>query len=142
AVAEGDLPAATRALREALELGRAERLRRPFVDAGAWVRQLLRRQPDLAAEHGWLTPQTHRPRPENHPAPVVEPVTAREADGLRRLTEALSTEDIAAALYLSVNTVKTHLKSIYRKLGTSDRSATARRARELNLLGPPGRGDR
>ena len=44
------------------------------------------------------------------------------------------TEDIANALYLSVNTVKTHLKSIYRKLGTSGRSATARRARELKLL--------
>jgi Response regulator containing a CheY-like receiver domain and an HTH DNA-binding domain len=58
-------------------------------------------------------------------------------DVLRRLSEALSTEDIAAALYLSVNTVKTHLKSIYRKLGTSGRSATARRARELHLLEPP-----
>jgi LuxR family maltose regulon positive regulatory protein len=142
AVAEGDLSAALKALREALELARAEQLRRPFVAAGAWVRQLLRRHPDLLAEHGWLTPRTHRPRPENRTAPVVEPLTARESDVLRRLTEALSTEDIAAALYLSVNTVKTHLKSIYRKLGTSDRSATARRARELNLVGPPGRGDR
>ena len=35
---------------------------------------------------------------------------------------------------MSINTVKTHLKSIYRKLGTSGRSATARRARELKLL--------
>jgi LuxR family maltose regulon positive regulatory protein len=53
---------------------------------------------------------------------------------LRRLAEALSTEDIANSLYLSVNTMKTHLKSIYRKLGTSGRSAAARRARELNLV--------
>ena len=66
--------------------------------------------------------------------PVVEPLTEREVEVLGRLAEALSTEDIANALYLSVNTVKTHLKSIYRKLGTSGRSATARRARELKLL--------
>ena len=39
---------------------------------------------------------------------------------------------------MSVNTVKTHLKSIYRKLGTNSRSATARRARELNLVGNAG----
>jgi LuxR family maltose regulon positive regulatory protein len=65
---------------------------------------------------------------------VVEPLTTREIQVLHRLARALSTDDIANELYLSVNTVKTHLKSIYRKLGTSGRSATARRARELNLI--------
>ena len=58
---------------------------------------------------------------------------ARATDPLGRLADALSTEDIANALYLSVNTVKAHRKSIYRKLGTSGRSAVAQRARELNL---------
>jgi LuxR family maltose regulon positive regulatory protein len=65
---------------------------------------------------------------------IPEPLTERETEVLQRLAQALSTEDIADALYLSVNTVKTHLKSIYRKLGTTGRSAAARRARELNLL--------
>jgi LuxR family maltose regulon positive regulatory protein len=65
---------------------------------------------------------------------MVGQLTVRESEVLRRLASALSTDDIAGELYLSVNTVKTHLKSIYRKLGTSGRSATARRARELDLI--------
>jgi len=46
----------------------------------------------------------------------------------------LDTADIAAEMYISVNTVKTHLKSIFRKLGASDRREAVRRARQLNLL--------
>jgi LuxR family maltose regulon positive regulatory protein len=45
-----------------------------------------------------------------------------------------STEEIAADLHVSVNTVKTHLKSIYRKLAVSRRSDAVRRARERRLL--------
>jgi LuxR family maltose regulon positive regulatory protein len=131
---EGDHPAATQALREALEYGRPEQRRRPFTEAGTWVRQLLRQQPDLAAEHGWLSSQVEIRDAGTGVAPVLEPLTDREIEVLHRLAQALSTEDIADALYLSVNTVKTHLKSIYRKLGTSGRSAAARRARELKLL--------
>ena len=46
----------------------------------------------------------------------------------------MSTEEIAADLYVSVNTVKTHLKSVYRKLSVSRRNEAVRRARELGLL--------
>jgi LuxR family maltose regulon positive regulatory protein len=95
---------------------------------------LLRKQPGLAAEHDWLPV----PGPHQHAGPGAAPalpsLTDREAQVLGRLAEALSIEEIADALHLSVNTVKTHLKSIYRKLGISDRSAAARRARELRLL--------
>jgi LuxR family maltose regulon positive regulatory protein len=138
--ASGDEPAATQTLREALEHGRPEQLRRPLVDAGAWVHPILRQHPELAAQHGWLSPRTDAPPDAAGVAPVIEPLTEREVEVLGRLAQALSTEDIANALYLSVNTVKTHLKSIYRKLGTSGRSATARRARELKLL-PTGEPD-
>jgi LuxR family maltose regulon positive regulatory protein len=134
AYADGDVPAATQALQRALEHGRPEQLRRPFAEAGTWVRQVLQQHPELAAQHGWLAAAPGAPPLEAGRAPVIEPLTDREVDVLRRLAQALSTEDIASALYLSVNTVKTHLKSIYRKLGTSGRSATARRARELKLL--------
>jgi LuxR family maltose regulon positive regulatory protein len=134
ALADGDLPAATDALRDALVYGRPERRRRPVSDAGGWTRQLLRNDAALAGQHGWLRPPADAAGTGSVPTPKVEPLTRRELDVLRCLTEALSTKDIAGALYLSVNTVKTHLKSIYRKLGTSGRSATARRARELNLL--------
>ncbi|WP_427167799.1 LuxR C-terminal-related transcriptional regulator [Streptomyces sp. C1-1] len=66
--------------------------------------------------------------------PPVAPLSTREHDVLRRLAEMMTTEEIAAELYLSVNTVKTHLKSVYRKLAVSRRSAAVRRARELELL--------
>jgi LuxR family maltose regulon positive regulatory protein len=46
----------------------------------------------------------------------------------------MSTEEIAADLHLSVNTVKTHLKSIYRKLAATRRGEAVRRAREFGLL--------
>jgi len=59
-----------------------------------------------------------------------------EIEVLVRIAEALSNEDVADALQLSVNTVKTHVKSIYRKLGVAGRSDAARRARELKLLPP------
>ena len=133
-ILEGDSATAVRAIRQALEYGRPEQRRRPFAEAGAWVRQLLRQHPELGAEHGWLKSQTDAPHASTGVVAVVEPLTGREIEVLSRLCLALSMEDIADALYLSVNTVKSHLKSIYRKLGTSGRSAAARRARELDLL--------
>jgi LuxR family maltose regulon positive regulatory protein len=134
AFTEGDLRTATAALQDALEYARPEQRRRPFVESGTWVGHVLRQNPVLAAEHAWLTPRADAGEAGADPRPILEPLTDREIEVLRRLAHALSTEDIAEALYLSVNTVKTHLKSIYRKLGASGRSAATRRARELKLL--------
>ncbi len=53
------------------------------------------------------------------------------------MSEMLSTVEIAAQMYISVNTVKTHLKSIYRKLAANHRGEAVRRARQLGLLVPP-----
>ncbi len=53
---------------------------------------------------------------------------------VRRVAEMMSTEEIAADLHVSVNTVKTHLKSIYRKLAVTRRGEAVRRARERRLL--------
>ncbi|WP_306317406.1 MULTISPECIES: LuxR C-terminal-related transcriptional regulator [unclassified Streptomyces] len=64
----------------------------------------------------------------------TERLSARERDVLDRLAQMMTTEEIADELYLSVNTVKTHLKSVYRKLAVSRRSAAVRRARELQIL--------
>ena len=64
----------------------------------------------------------------------MEPLSGREHDVLLRLAQMMSTEDIAADLYVSVNTVKTHLKSVYRKLAVNRRNDAVRRARELDLL--------
>jgi len=68
-------------------------------------------------------------------APVVtEELSHREREVLRHAASMLSNPEIAGELYISVNTVKTHLASIYRKLGANDRRQAVRRARHLKLI--------
>jgi LuxR family transcriptional regulator, maltose regulon positive regulatory protein len=67
------------------------------------------------------------------PAPV-ETLSEREQVVLRYLPSMLSAGEIAAELFVSVNTVKTHIKSIYRKLDANRRWDAVRRARQLDLL--------
>ncbi|MFL4908896.1 LuxR C-terminal-related transcriptional regulator [Streptomyces sp. MMS24-I2-30] len=86
------------------------------------------------ARHG---PARHGPAPHGpdlRSAPVVEELSPRERDVLGRLAQLMSTEEIAADLYVSINTVKTHLKSAYRKLSVNRRADAVRRARERGLL--------
>ncbi|MFF8280951.1 LuxR C-terminal-related transcriptional regulator [Streptomyces lateritius] len=141
----GDAAGARRLVEQALLDARRERLRSPFLDAGPWIRPLLSTAPlqDLAA--GWLTPgAARRGQPgtvdgRQDPAPPWEPLVAeelsgREHDVLERLARMMTTEEIAADLYVSVNTVKTHLKSVYRKLAVNRRSEAVRRARDLGLV--------
>jgi LuxR family maltose regulon positive regulatory protein len=73
------------------------------------------------------------PRPRNASAPQEE-LSDREVDVLRLLPTQLSQREIGGSLYVSVNTVKTHTKSIFRKLGVSNREEAVDRARELGLL--------
>jgi LuxR family maltose regulon positive regulatory protein len=61
--------------------------------------------------------------------PHVEPLTARERDVLRFLPSRLTLGEIADELYVSVNTLKFHLKLIYRKLGVNSRAEAAEYAR-------------
>ncbi|MFR9796795.1 LuxR C-terminal-related transcriptional regulator [Streptomyces sp. MS06] len=130
--AAGDVPSTRRLLARSLAEARREMLRRPFVEAGAWLAPHLARPPLRQLAEGWLLPAAAA-SPEPPPL-LVEPLSGRERDVLRRLAQTMSTEDIAADLYLSVNTVKTHLKSVYRKLAVNRRHDAVRRARELDLL--------
>ncbi|WP_432042862.1 LuxR C-terminal-related transcriptional regulator [Streptomyces cadmiisoli] len=137
--AAGDATAARRLVARALTTARPEHLRRPFLETGPWLPGLLRREPTLAHSHDWLPTAllgASRPAARGAPAaaPVVEQLSDREQQVLERLAQLMSTEEIAADLYLSVNTVKTHLKSIYRKLAATRRGEAVRRARELHLL--------
>jgi LuxR family maltose regulon positive regulatory protein len=66
--------------------------------------------------------------------PLAAELSDRELAVLRLLPEGGSLREIAASLYLSLNTVKTHSRSIYRKLGASSRQEAVARARELGLL--------
>src|SRR6185295_15607483 len=65
---------------------------------------------------------------------LAEPLTERELMVLEHLPAMSSNAEIAEKMYVSVNTVKAHLKSLYRKLDVSSRRAAVRRARELNLF--------
>jgi LuxR family maltose regulon positive regulatory protein len=135
----GDTATARKLVAQALLDARRERLRRPFREAGVWIRPLLATAPLHALAAGWLTPgpprRGERPRPESPPPPLVTAeLSGREHDVLERLARMMSTEEIAADLYVSANTVKTHLKSVYRKLAVSRRGEAVRRARELRLL--------
>jgi LuxR family maltose regulon positive regulatory protein len=65
---------------------------------------------------------------------VLEPLSDRELDVLRLLATDLGGPDIARELVLSLNTVRTHTKNIYTKLGVNNRRAAVRRAAELDLL--------
>lgn len=137
--AGGDAAAARRRLERALALAKPQGLRRPFLEAGSWVRETLARDHDLAAPHGWLGrglvgTDRRPPRGGEVPPLVVEELSARELDVLRLVAQPMSTREAAEELHLSVNTVKTHLRSIYRKLAAPSRTKAVRRARTLGLL--------
>ncbi|WP_078490546.1 LuxR C-terminal-related transcriptional regulator [Streptomyces scopuliridis] len=128
---DGD-PAVTRALlAQALDAARPEQLRQPFTEAGPWLRHLLHRPDGPLGVHAWLTA---RP-PDRQDNPIlIEPLSGREREVLAHLEQMMSTDEIAAALHLSVNTVKTHLRGLYRKLCVSRRREAVERGRELRLL--------
>lgn len=136
----GDAVTARKLVARALLDARRDRLRRPFLRAGAWIRPLLASAPLHELAQGWLSPGPprrggERLRPEPGPLPLVAvELSGRERDVLQRLARMMSTEEIAADLYVSVNTVKTHLKSVYRKLAVNRRNDAVRRARDLGLL--------
>lgn len=65
---------------------------------------------------------------------VIEELTDKELEVLRLLDTLLSRREIAEHLYITLNTVKTHQRIVYRKLGVGDRTAAIQRARQLGLL--------
>ncbi|HEY5979157.1 MAG TPA: LuxR C-terminal-related transcriptional regulator [Microlunatus sp.] len=118
-----------------------EQLRAPLAWAKSWLLDVIGSDPGLLQRHGTflasirtvglgLPDSTHRP--STVAAPVSD-LTQREIDILQRLGALSTNEEIAADLFLSPNTVKTHLKSLYRKLEVTRRSDAFRRGRALGL---------
>ena len=70
----------------------------------------------------------------------AEPLSRRELEILALLPGELSRREIAASLFVSFNTVQTHLRSIYRKLGVASRAQAVARAQEMELIEPHRRG--
>jgi LuxR family transcriptional regulator, maltose regulon positive regulatory protein len=138
----GDGARGRRSLTSALRLAEREQLRLSFVMERGWIGPLLRRDPELARTHRRLfTPALHDGQPaaplgapERAAAPAVEPLTEREREVLRHVSGMLNTAEVASEMYISVNTVKSHLKSIYRKLAAAHRGEAVRRARQLELI--------
>ena len=98
----------------------------------AEARFILEACPDPGILTGRLKACEAGPRPDAGPAD--EQLTTRELRVLRLLTSELSERDIGQELYVSHNTVHSHVRSIYRKLGVSSRAQALRRTRELRLL--------
>jgi LuxR family maltose regulon positive regulatory protein len=135
--ASGDLPGALAALERALTLAEPERYVRTFVAEGPPMASLLR----AAAKQGIAPSYVRRllaaaNRSEGTPVQqrLIEPLSERELEVLRLLGSDLDGPDIARELTVSLNTMRTHTRNIYAKLGVNNRRAAVRRAAELDLL--------
>ena len=135
--ARGDIPAALAALQRALTLAEPEGYVRIFVDEGPPMAFLLR----AAAKQGIIPSYARRllaavsTTEDSTPVSqgLIDPLSERELDVLRLLGTELDGPDIARELVVSLNTVRTHTKNIYAKLGVNNRRAAVRRAAELDL---------
>jgi LuxR family maltose regulon positive regulatory protein len=112
---------------------------RDVLDDPDAVRPALERALDLAEADQLLLPLLTPQTPPAERALPCETLTRCEARVLRYLPTNLSTREIANELYLSTNTVKTHQRHLYQKLGASSRTEAVERARALGLLPPSSR---
>jgi LuxR family maltose regulon positive regulatory protein len=136
----GQAEQATGRLALALVLAEPHGLRRPFLDGGAAVRSaltaLIRPISPGAAFAGRILQRydTCAGRPADQQCPGPAALTSSEIAVLRFLPSHMTNQEIAEALFLSINTVKTHLRSAYRKLGVTTRRQAISRASRLGLL--------
>ncbi len=131
-------------LAEALALAQPLGYVRTFLDAGEPMRALLREAAvrNIALDYvnkllaAFRVPEYGSVRipPYSHTLTLVEPLSDRELDVLRFLAEHCTNQEIAQAMCVSVNTVKTHLKNVYGKLSVHSRKRAITRAKELGLL--------
>lgn len=142
----GDAGATSRALEAALDLAEPDGVVLPFLLFPA--RELLERHGRLGTAHAGLIAEVVTILSGRAPGPVAadveplaEPLSDSELRVLRYLPTNLSAPEIAAELFVSVNTIRTHMRHVYAKLGVHQRSDAVARGRALGLLapGPPAR---
>lgn len=134
AAAEGHGAAAREALNAALALAEPEWLIHPFVRAGGAVARLIDAipGPPTRFRRAVVLRSKNVGRPSENE--IIEPLTSREMEILAYLPTRLTNVEIASRCYISVNTIKTHMAHIYRKLGVTGRTPAVERARELGLI--------
>ena len=138
----GDQRAASQAAERALALAESDRLVLPFAMTGSagLLEALPRHQTGHAALLADILDVLHGSPPaarEQSSLPPAEELSPGELKVLRYLPTNLTRPEIAGELSVSLNTVSTHLRSIYAKLQVRDRSSAVQRARELRLLAAP-----
>lgn len=133
--ADEDAAAAHVALEAALAAAAPHGLVRPLRDRAAALHPLLSAHLEWGSAH---EPMVTRLLVAEHEAPAPRAsawdLTPRERDVLACLRSSLTSEEIAGSLFLSINTVKTHMRAIYRKLGVDGRRAAVRTAVQRGLL--------
>jgi len=156
--AAGDPAAAEKTLERALDLAEPEGILLPFLIHPApqllerhsrprtahaalvlQIRGLLAQNPgggDRSAIRGAAASETWKDHPPGAAGSLREPLSDTETRVLRYLPTNLTTPEIAGELYLSVNTIKTHIRHLYEKLGAHRRAEAVERARALGLLAP------
>jgi LuxR family maltose regulon positive regulatory protein len=143
--AAGDKIRAMPMLEKALSLAEPGGFIRIFVDEGPHMVSLLYEAlkrgiaPDyvqrLLAAFPIAEPEQTDPSKSQVPeSELIEPLSEREIEVLQLIAEGLTNPDIAARLYLSLNTVKVHTRNIYGKLGVNNRTQAVARARSLGIL--------
>ena len=143
--AQGRLAEACAALDEALSLAKNGDYVRIFLDEGEPLVQLLNRAVSSGtnADYGRKLLRTFSEEHHEHEqlsrdaslvADIEEPLSDREIQVLHLLASPLTSAEIARELYISVNTIRFHIKNIYSKLGVHSRSEALIRGKELGLL--------
>jgi LuxR family maltose regulon positive regulatory protein len=137
---QGRVTRASDSMRRAIEAGRPAGYLRPFLEEATRVLPLLRRiQADARADQ-YVTQLVHSAEalcpgaPSEGLTSTVEPLTDREREVLSYLPSHFKTNQIAAMMFLAPNTVKSHMKALYRKIGVNSRAEAVTLARAHGLL--------
>jgi LuxR family maltose regulon positive regulatory protein len=135
--AEGQTAAALIPLERAVVLAEPERSTRVFLDEGAPMLTLLRAAAGAGIRPDFVRALSRSLRDTVDSVPVAslpDPLSERELSVVRLLATQLSGPEISRELHVSLNTLRTHTKHIFVKLGVNDRAAAVRRAESLGLI--------
>jgi LuxR family maltose regulon positive regulatory protein len=142
--AQGKMDTAVQLLGEALALAEPGGFIRSFVDEGLPMAQLLAETAVCGILPAYcekllavFAAEGHKIETETSPAlaqSLVDPLTKREMEILSLIATGLKNKEIAATLFISLNTVHYHTKNLYGKLGVNSRTQAITKAKELNLL--------